>query len=725
MIRSMISQFSLLIYALFSSHLHVLGRFSPYSLRSPPRGTPKDEESKKIKTGTTRQMITSTSTTTTTNNRRRKTRLLNPELCASESLELCNEMDNLMIDQSQRTRKLIESTGNLRTLVLLLEFQDHRRDDSRTIIDPDDINTFFNADDDQINTDNAHIIPTGSVKSYLQKNSYGKLDIEATVIPWFTVPQNETDCTFDNSGLDRRFQQCVWPILEALDILHADSTHEFDWRDYDNNGDEFLDSVVVMTSSYGAEYGGRNSTQRIWSHSIGPQSERWTSQYYDISLGGYCVTSAYSGTQGSTVARLGLVVHEILHLFGIPDLFDTHRNDQRGGVGSYSIMSNAWGPGPVGDATLPGSLDPWSKIQLGWLTPKPIQNIGNYAMKPSALEPDVYAIGQPYFPEGEYLLLENRQPIEYDKNLWGDGGVLIWHIDDSAGEEYNSQAGGSYQIGWPQNGNHYRVAVVQADGRFELERGINQGDSFDFFGSGTTNQLYLGPGFNSTIFPNTDSYQNGIVMETNITLSTFVQFGQSIHFVFDELKRQDDTSGCSGKHHHHHGSQPPPETKLPIRVVRPQPTLDENGCLIRVNTQLCSYHRERILTLNQEEEDCQCYNLCGNGIGQSCCKFGESCHINCHSGGLIAGCTNENINDDENENPELLFSIDKGDEDGDGVGAGILVEIRDGSEDEGCDEEEHDTDQDGKDSASSGRGASKYVLAMVSIFYTVIYSIFE
>jgi len=35
------------------------------------------------------------------------------------------------------------------------------------------------------------------------------------------------------------------------------------------------------------------------------------------------------------------------------------------------------------------------------------------------------------FEEGEYLLLENRRRIGFDRNLY-QGGIAIWHIDESS-----------------------------------------------------------------------------------------------------------------------------------------------------------------------------------------------------------------------------------------------------------------------------------------------------
>jgi hypothetical protein len=140
---------------------------------------------------------------------------------------------------------------------------------------------------------------------------------------------------------------------------------------------------------------------------------------------------------------------------------------------------------------------PWSKIQLGWIEPKTIVETGLYYLEPSALSPKVYIINQ-NFPPDEYLIIENRQPLGFDAKL-PQGGLAIWHIEE--GVSFQNFGGHPGQANWPQNGKvkhkqsslisfqiflktlllqifiipaiekHYRVALLQADGSYDLERG--------------------------------------------------------------------------------------------------------------------------------------------------------------------------------------------------------------------------------------------------------------
>jgi hypothetical protein len=155
------------------------------------------------------------------------------------------------------------------------------------------------------------------------------------------------------------------------------------------------------------------------------------------------------------------------------------------------------------------------------MSPKEIIADGTYTLRPSELYPDCYVISYP-FPTGEYLMLEVRRPLLFDSNLWQPGGLVIYHVDEAAPGPGNQQRGYPGQDGWPGNGLHYTVAVLQQDGEYALERGLDNGGISDFWTEGTT----LGPGNGETVantatYPNTDSYQGGIIKVTGLTISGF------------------------------------------------------------------------------------------------------------------------------------------------------------------------------------------------------------
>jgi hypothetical protein len=98
----------------------------------------------------------------------------------------------------------------------------------------------------------------------------------------------------------------------------------------------------------------------------------------------------------------------------------------------------------------------------------------------------------------EYFLLENRQQFNqgYDQYLPGSG-LLIWHVDEqmwsvNGGNDNNLECTSfpsphCWGTCWT---SHFLVALEQADGWDNLERGTNRGDASDPFPGTTTNTAW-------------------------------------------------------------------------------------------------------------------------------------------------------------------------------------------------------------------------------------------
>lgn len=175
-------------------------------------------------------------------------------------------------------------------------------------------------------------------------------------------------------------------------------------------------------------------------------------------------------------------------------------------------MSQSWGLDGTG--LFPPNLSAWSKLELGWDVAEVIETDGTYELEAAAYNNKVFKITAG-FQEGEYLLLENRQPVGYDSKL-PEGGIAIYHVDEHARGQ--RKCGFPEQPGWPQNGFHYKVALLPADGNFYLEEGVDQGHEGDLWHAGSVLQE-LGPGPDA--FPNSDSYRDGVITPTGIRIYDF------------------------------------------------------------------------------------------------------------------------------------------------------------------------------------------------------------
>jgi hypothetical protein len=266
----------------------------------------------------------------------------------------------------------------------------------------------------------------------------------------------------------------------------------------------------------------------------------------------------------------------MFHTFRAYDLYDPTVLSMPGGIGGFDIMASPYGQGF--DLAFPGSASPYTKIRANWITPIPITEDGVYEIQASVNSDMVYIIEEKY-PTGEYLLIENRQVSDWDVNLWGDGGLVIYHIDEEADRQ--NDRGFPDQDGWPQNGNHYMVSVVQADGRFDLERAVNDGDSDDFYLPG----MSLGPGDGFT-YPNSDSYQSGSIASTGITITDISASGPTMSFRVIGLSPQQTTPAPNPT------PTPPAPTPAPVpsfTTPAPAPT----SAPVEAPSAACSFSRLR------------------------------------------------------------------------------------------------------------------------------------
>ncbi|KAL7548152.1 hypothetical protein ACHAWF_011443 [Thalassiosira exigua] len=424
-------------------------------------------------------------------------------------------------------RRLLSSSSALKNLVLLIRFSDHV---DRTLPDPADFDVLLNGPGGP-----GTVAPTGSVNDVFLANSYGKFRLASTVYPaWIPLSGTEAYYADDRSGLGPRIFEAIREALE-----YVDSDPDFDVSEFNVDyelGDPYVDAVALFHSGYGAEFGGydcdgTSERDRIWSHSWLMYDGAWTSRDGKVTVRDYHVNPGLWDVCGSEIARIGVVAHETSHFLGLPDLYDP---DGGNGIGVYCLMSDSWGVD--GSQLYPPMMSAWSKIELGWLTPTTLEAKGDFALRQSWQHPDAYRVELLGRGSDEYLLIENRQPGSFDR-LLTLGGLAIWHVDDSMSFFGNAREGHPGQSRWPANGDHYRVALLQADGRYDLERGYNRGDYADLFRSDYyfgVDHLFpsrysdplLGP------FPNTDSYQRGVVARTNHFISGISATGPEMTFSF-------------------------------------------------------------------------------------------------------------------------------------------------------------------------------------------------
>jgi len=446
---------------------------------------------------------------------------IHPELCRHHQNEtMCREMD----EKARELQTYASTKGTHKILVILLDLVPGRSKPSR-----EDYEVLFSGPEDP------DITPTGTVTDYFFDNSYGQYILDPYIHEWAPSDGTEAECAGSNGqmGVWDGLDNCFYSALDQLDELHNRFDGSFSWWDFDQNFDGHIDNVIVLHNGYNAETGnddpdGTPYTQRIRSHATVASGTVWRSSNTGLKLGYYGITSAYRGQKNERIARLNVMSHEFIHTFGMIDLYDI--DFVGNGCGGYSIMGY-----PVGQANSPknpGNVGAYTKVFLDWVTPILITTDGFYEAPASFSNEVVYKIE--LADEQEYLLIENKHATGWDVNMWGGGGIVIWYVDETKSRNDSTQT---------------RVAIVQADGRDDLEKDVNLGDVDDIWVSGGAKAE-----LNDSGYPNTKSRRTGA--STGVRIYDFSSNGETMSFKVGGLG----------------GSPVSPVTPSPVTAPVPTPT---------------------------------------------------------------------------------------------------------------------------------------------------------
>jgi immune inhibitor A len=231
---------------------------------------------------------------------------------------------------------------------------------------------------------------TESLKKYYEKQSSGRYSVEGEVTDWVKVPYNEARYGSNDAptGAWYAVQDGVnaWVAeREAAGDSAAEISAElaeFDqWDRYDFDGDGnfnepdgYIDHFqIVHAGEDESAGGGAQGADAIWAHrwyafasdsgATGPAGNKLGgTQIGDtgIWVGDYTIQPENGG--------LGVFAHEYGHDLGLPDEYDTSGGGENS-TGFWTLMSSgSWlgtGKDSIGD--LPGDMNAWDKLQLGWL----------------------------------------------------------------------------------------------------------------------------------------------------------------------------------------------------------------------------------------------------------------------------------------------------------------------------------------------------------------------
>ena len=364
----------------------------------------------------------------------------------------------------------ILSIGKVRGLTILVNFRDVTSTTSAA-----DVEDMVNGDN---YTRNGNIC---SVREYFHQVSNGKLDYTNTVVGPYTLSQ------------DRQYYINELLIEEALQLAVDDG---LDLAQFDSRGEGLVDALNVL-------YAGQSVYQgQLWPHNFIKDLK-----FGQIHTHFYLLTGL--GRNPSELS-IGTFCHENGHLLcRFPDMYDYGERDDdsqsSAGIGYYCLM----GAGNHLDfGRSPSPVCAYLRDLAGWCdSVVDLNTAGTY----EAQHGD-YGVVMKYQTSkpNEYFIVENRSNMGLDRAEPANG-LAIYHCDIF----------GSNELQQGTADKHYQCALLQADGRRDLENNEDQGDANDLFGPIT------GVALSSTSTPHTREWDG---RESGLVISDITNSGESIQF---------------------------------------------------------------------------------------------------------------------------------------------------------------------------------------------------
>ena len=254
---------------------------------------------------------------------------------------------------------------------------------------------------------------------------------------------------------------------KTIDNIIAATDDYIDFSKFDKNSDGVLDSkellIVIMNAGPSQE-----TTQKSEGNYDRGYFAVWsTSQGTNVVVDGVSYSDAVTNlgeyTTKGTLQFVGTAAHELCHNLGAEDIYA-----RKVGASNTSTTKTPWpfterfslqcsGNYSGSDATggkgsTPTYLDPYQRVRLGWAE-QVVVGEGEYTLYSTCT--GKYQVLRVNTPDpDEYYLIELRLKEGFELNLTtqGEGGICVWHIDETTNRQYfssgtscsNYQFGGKY-----------------------------------------------------------------------------------------------------------------------------------------------------------------------------------------------------------------------------------------------------------------------------------------
>lgn len=358
-------------------------------------------------------------------------------------------------EEGRTARRARITTGKQNGLVILVQFPD------KSFVTPSPKQTFTRFFNEVGYSDEGM---AGSVRDYFLAQSEGQLEINFDVVGPFTTKNKMAyygKHYTDKQGVEQNDSLPKAMIAEAVDAAHAAGVN-FSKYDWDNDGE--VDQVFVIFAGYAEAQGA--SSETIWPHEWVLTGE-YSRNYNGKRIYTYGCASELRGdgadeTEDNHIDGIGTACHEFSHCLGLPDMYDTD-GQKNYGMCNWDVMDSG---SYLDDACTPAGYTSYERWFSGWKEPVEISSMTQIEnMRPLAENGSkTYVIYNKATRnkgiEGEYYLLENRQPVGFDKMLPGHG-LLILHVD------YDSNLWNANKTNSNKQ-DHQHMTIIAADNDYDI-----------------------------------------------------------------------------------------------------------------------------------------------------------------------------------------------------------------------------------------------------------------
>jgi len=335
------------------------------------------------------------------------------------------------------------SEGDVMGLTILVEFSD-----VAASVTAQDVDALLNSENYSANGNFC------SVNEYFRIVSSQKLNYRNHVVGPVTLPNT------------KKHYETTSIVPEAFSMAMAELDSDgVNLVQFDSLNEHVLDAVNFMYAGatvYGINGNDQNPSD-LW-----PHNSRTNQHHNGFRTDFYMLSSM--GRRAVDLS-IGTFCHESAHLLcRFPDLYDYGSRDgdsqDSRGIGRYCLMGSG---NHLNRGRTPSAVCAYLRDLVNWTDDEILlTGSGNHQAEHGAYG---QVIRYPTSDPDEYFLVENRSRIGLDQHLPSDG-LAVYHCDKQGSNEF--QAGTASR--------HYQVALLQADGRRDLEMNIRS-DADDLFGA--------------------------------------------------------------------------------------------------------------------------------------------------------------------------------------------------------------------------------------------------